>query len=299
MLLVLGLLFCAASVVFGLQAAFWPRTARQESLRRVRSYSGEHVKARQAQRDSRPSLIDVAVPTLSRIAARLTPRSQREELQARLAAAGLAPRLTVQRFLALKTVGGIIVIVLAFAVAGGVAGGFLLAIVLAGIVAVAPDFALGRLARSRAERVTLDLPEAIDQIVVSLEAGLSFDAAVAFYTRRGKSALTRELRLMLSEIRMGETRAEALKRLAERVPSPEMRNFVQTLVQSEGVGMSRVGVLAAQATDLRNRRQAAAEELAHKAPVKMLFPMLIFIMPVMFIVILGPALQQAARVLGK
>jgi len=299
MLLVLGLILCAASVVIGVQAATRTRTARQETLRRAKHYTGMGYDGSRAPTQERESFLEVVVPVLSRIALRVTPRVQREELQGRLAAAGLAPQLTAQQFLAMKTVLGAILILLAFGIAGFNARGFLLALVLAGAAAVGPDFFLRRSALRRAERVTQDLPDAIDQIVVSLEAGLSFDAAVSFYVRRGNSALARELRIFLSELRMGEARNEALRRLSERVPSPDMRNFVQVLLQSEGVGMSRAGVLSAQASDLRHRRQMAAEERAHKAPVKMLFPLLIFIMPVMFVVILGPALQQATRLLGN
>ncbi|HZQ88395.1 MAG TPA: type II secretion system F family protein [Gaiellaceae bacterium] len=299
MLLVLGLLLCAVSVVIAIQAAMRPRAARQETLRRAKHYTGVGFDGARAPRQERESFFEVVVPVLSRIAMRVTPRVQRDELQSRLAAAGLAPQVSAQQFLAMKTVLGFVVFLLAFAVAGFNARGFLLSLVLIGAAVVAPDFILRRAAFSRAERVTADLPEAIDQIVVSLEAGLSFDAAVSFYVRRGNSPLARELRIFLSELRMGEGRSEALRRLSERVPSPDMRNFVQVLLQSEGVGMSRAGVLSAQASDLRHRRQMAAEERAHKAPVKMLFPLLIFIMPVMFVVILGPALQQATRLLGK
>jgi tight adherence protein C len=299
MLLFLGLLLCAASLVVAVQVVIRPRTARHETLRRAKQYTGDGHDPSRTPRRERQSLVETVVPILSQIALRVTPRVQREELQSRLAAAGLAPQLTAQQFLALKTVVGVIAILFSLAVAGVSARGFLLALLLAAGVAIGPDFALRRFALARAERITDDLPEAIDQIVVSLEAGLGFDAAVSFYVRRGSSPLMREFRIMLSEMRMGETRAEALRRLSERVPSTDMRNFVQTLVQSEGVGMSRAGILAAQAADLRHRRQAAAEERAHKAPVRMLFPLLIFIMPVMFIVILGPALQQATRLLGK
>jgi tight adherence protein C len=98
---------------------------------------------------------------------------------------------------------------------------------------------------------------------------------------------------------MGESRTKALKALSDRVPSDEMRNFVQTLVQSEGVGISRAAILRNQADALRARRQVQAEERAQKAPVKMLFPIAIFILPVMFIVILGPAIQQAAEIFGS
>jgi tight adherence protein C len=299
MLLVLGLLLCASAVVIAVQAAIRPRTARQETLRRAKQYAGAFREGGRPSTHERQSLVETVVPVLSRIAFRVTPRVQREELQSRLAAAGLAQRITAQQFLAMKTLLGLLMIVLAFTVAGLGVRGLLLALVLGGAAVVAPDFFLRRAALTRAERVSADLPEAIDQIVVSLEAGLSFDAAVSFYVRRGASPLVRELRIFLSEIRMGESRSEALRRLSERVPSADMCNFVQVLLQSEGVGMSRSGVLAAQAADLRHRRQTAAEERAHKAPVKMLFPLLIFIMPVMFVVILGPALQQATRLLGR
>ena len=299
MLLLLGLLLCAASVVLAVGVVLRPRTARQETLRRAKQYAGAAGEAGRPAPQDRQSIVEAVVPALSRIALRVTPRLQREELQSRLAAAGLSPQLTAQQFLAGKTVLGIIAILFAFAVAGVSVHGFLLALLLAAGVVVGPDFLLRRVALGRGARISADLPEAIDQIVVSLEAGLSFDAALTFYVRRGRSPLVRELRIMLSEMRMGEGRSDALRRLAERVPSADMRNFVQTLLQSEGVGMSRVGILAAQAADLRHRRQADAEERAHKAPVKMLFPLLIFIMPVMFVVILGPALQQAGRLLGR
>jgi tight adherence protein C len=299
MLLVLGLCFLGGAAVVAMQALMRPRTVRHASLQRVKDYAHDR-NATQAVADEydRTSLLERAVPLLSRIALRLTPRVQREELAGRLTAAGLAARLTPQQFLALKTVLGCFGIILGLAAGGISARGFAFAILLAGASVILPDFLLRRRALARAERLTADLPEAIDQIVVSLEAGVSFDAAVSFYTRRSKSALARELQVMLSELRIGESRSNALRRLADRVPSADMRNFVQTLLQSESIGMSRSGILAAQAEDLRHRRQTMAEELAQKAPVKMLFPLLIFIMPVMLVIILGPALQQMSRLLG-
>jgi tight adherence protein C len=299
MLLALGLLFLGGSAVLLLQAVLRPRTVRQESLRRAKQYAFDRGGPQTvAPAYDRRSLVEAAVPVLSRIALRFTPRVQREELAGRLTAAGLASRLTPQQFLALKTIGAFVGIVLALGAAGIDPQGVVLALVLAGGCLFVPDVLLRRRALGRAERISADLPEAIDQIVISLEAGVSFDQAVSFYVRRNTSTLARELQVMLSEMRMGESRSEALRRLADRVPSPDMRNFVQTLLQSESVGMSRATVLAAQAEDLRHRRQTVAEELAQKAPVKMLFPMLIFIMPVMLAIILGPALHQMSRLLN-
>src|SRR6202030_1658752 len=118
-----------------------------------------------------------------------------------------------------------------------------------------PDFVLSRRGRDRAERLSAHLPSAIDQIVVSLEAGLGFDAAVSYFVRQGRSPLAGELRVMLTEIQMGEPRVDALRRLAVRVPSDGMNAFVQTLIQSEGIGISRTQILKSQAADLRSKWQ--------------------------------------------
>src|SRR5581483_6272278 len=154
-----------------------------------------------------------------------------------------------------------------------------------------------RLARVRAKRLTRHLPQVIDQIAISLEAGLAFDAAVAYFVRKSRSPLVEELRLLLSQIRMGDSRTVALGRLAERVPSDEMQAFVQTLVQSEGVGISRAAILRNQANDFRLQRQLAAEERAHRVPIHILFPTVLFIFPPILVVIVGPALQQISHIL--
>jgi len=296
-LLLLGFALCAAALALVTETAFRSQTDRRSALRRVTSYAAARETPRVVYED-RVSLLKLVVPALSKIALRLTPRVDPAKLQIRLEAAGFAPRVNAQRFLALKTVLAVVSIGVGFGTAGFGARGFLLVLALLACALLLPEYAVVRSARARAERLSADLPQAIDQIVVSLEAGLAFDAAVSYFVQRGRSAFAGELQLVLSEIRMGESRAEALRRLAERVPHPDVRSFVHTLVQSEGVGISRVPLLKSQATDLRNRRQLAAEEKAQRAPVKMLFPTLIFILPVMFIVLLGPAFQQGSRLLN-
>lgn len=299
LLLALGIVCCGLAILLALETVYRPQARRQSSLRRVVDYVELDQAPKTARREERQELLAVLVPALSAIALKLTPRVRPEELQVKLAAAGLGSKLSAQQFLALKTVLALAGFVLGFGLAGIGSRGLLLALVLSGLALVGPDFLLARRGRSRAERLSAHLPEAIDQIVVSLEAGLGFDAAVSYFVQRSKSPLAAELRVMLSHVRMGESRSDALKRLAERVPSDEMRGFVHTLVQSEGAGISRAAILSSQAADLRHRRQLAAEERAQKAPVKMLFPVVIFILPVTFVVILGPAFQQAERLFGS
>ena len=299
LVLILGSLLCGVSAVLMLEEVFIGRTRRRTSLRRVVSYaSGKEETPQQRVIEKRPNVLEVVVPALSRLALRLSPRMQLNELQLRLSAAGLARRINAQQFLAIKTALGFLAIIIGFAAVGLNLQGLLFAIVLVIGSRLLPDFALNRMARGRAERLSAHLPAVIDQIVVSLEAGLGFDAAVSYFVRRGRSPLVDELRVMLTEMQMGENRSDALRRLGERVPSEAMRTFVQTLLQSEGVGMSRTQILRNQAADLRTKWQLEAEERAQKAPIKMLFPIVIFILPVMFIVILGPAINQVSRLWG-
>ena len=297
MLLLLGAMLLAVAVLVALDVVFRPSTSRRASFARVANYAETQHSSR-GPIEKRPGLVETLVPILSRVALRLTPRVQSDQLEMRLAAAGVK-RVNAQQFLALKTILAILGVVLALALGGASFASFFFALLLAVCALWLPDWILVRAMRERAKRLTDHLPQAIDQIAISLEAGLGFDAAVSYFVRRSKSPLAGELRTLLTQVRMGESRTKALKDLSERVRSDEMRNFVQTLVQSEGVGISRASILRSQADALRQRRQVQAEERAQKAPVKMLFPIAVFILPVMFIVILGPAIQQAAKLFGS
>ena len=296
LLLVTGALLLLIAFAFVLDAVSSPAETRRAALRRVATYADVDAASRPVAIE-RPRLSETIVPALSKVALRLTPKGHRDDLGLRLEAAGMAARLTPDQYLALKTVLAAVGVIAGFAIAGLSLGGFALALALGAGSIFLPDLLLVRAARGRANRLSKHLPQVIDQLAISLEAGLAFDAAVAYFVRHGRSPLAGELRLMLSEIRMGEPRVQALRRLADRVPSDEMRSFVQTLVQSEGAGISRVAILRGQAADYRLRRQLEAEERAHRVPVKILFPTLIFIFPVMLIVILGPALLQISKLL--
>src|ERR687896_554929 len=133
---------------------------------------------------------------------------------------------------------------------------------------------------------------ALDLLAVSVEAGLGFDAAVAKLSEHMEGPLAEEFGLTLSEMRIGESRQEALKRMAERVDAPELSAFVRAIIQADQLGTTLGRILRVQAADSRLRRQAAAEERAMKAPIKMLFPTVLFIFPAMFVVILGPAIMN-------
>jgi tight adherence protein C len=231
---------------------------------------------------------------LARWALKLSPRSTADGIAAKLMLAGLGRRMTPTSFLAAKGGAGIGGGLLGLLI--GVSAGPLGTLAFAGIFAVGafllPDFLVSSRARKRKEDVRADLPDALDLLAVSVEAGLGFDGAVAKLTEHMQGPLADEFHLTLSEMRIGTSRQDALKRMAERVPAPELVAFVRALVQADQLGISLGRILRVQAADTRNRRQAAAEEKAMKAPIKMLFPTVLFIFPAMFLVILGPAMMH-------
>jgi tight adherence protein C len=159
-----------------------------------------------------------------------------------------------------------------------------------------PSFVLNAKVRSRQAAVASELPDALDLLSVSVEAGLGFDGAVQKLTEHMKGPLIEEFELALGEMRIGESRVEALKKMAERSASQEMASFVRAIIQADQLGISLGRILRIQAGDTRLKRQLLAEEKAMKAPIKMLFPTVAFIFPAMFIVILGPAFLNLSKI---
>jgi tight adherence protein C len=292
MLIVLVFLFVGAAVFMVGEAATYPSRLKARSIRRATDYG--RFRAPQSEKELTRFRDRVLAPASQRLAAiplKLSPRTNLETIQTRIVTAGLTQRLTVSAFLAFKggaVVGGALLGLL-LATALGSGGALLLTPVLAAIGFIAPDWVLTMKIRSRREAVRSELPNALDLLAVSVEAGLGFDGALSKLTEHMDGPLIDEFALTLSEIRVGETRSVALRKLAERVDATELSNFVRAVIQADQLGISLGRILRVQAADSRLRRQAAAEEKAMKAPIKMMFPTVIFIFPAMFIVVLGPA----------
>jgi tight adherence protein C len=155
-----------------------------------------------------------------------------------------------------------------------------------------------RQARSRLERIDKELPDLIDLLVVTVEAGLGLAAALQLSAGKFEGPLADELRLTLQEQRMGRSLSEALTEMLHRVDTPSVRSFVRSVVQGETLGVGIGTIMRNLATEMRKRRRSSAEEQAQKAPVKMLFPLVFLILPALLVVILGPALFTIAESLG-
>jgi tight adherence protein C len=154
----------------------------------------------------------------------------------------------------------------------------------------APGFVIQRRAESRIHRIDRGMPELIDLLVVTVEAGLSLSAALQLAGERMKGPLGDELRIVLQEQRMGLTPVQALENMVGRCPTPAVESFARTMVQGQLLGVSVGQILRTLAVEMRKRRRAQVEQQAQKAPIKMLFPLVFMIFPALFVVILGPAI---------
>ncbi|HKI93385.1 MAG TPA: type II secretion system F family protein [Gaiellaceae bacterium] len=299
MLLLSALILGFAVFLLG-EAATYPQRRRSAAVKQAARYGHTRLVAPHTERARfRQRVLEPAVKRLAAMALRLNPKTSLATIGARLLAAGFAPRISTMQFLAVK---GALAIAAAATGAGlGFAtiplAGMLLAPLLAATGFLLPDAVLILGVRSRRERIRGELPDALDLLAVSVEAGLGLDGAITKLTEHMQGALVDEFALTLGEMRIGETRHDALRKMAERVPSPEVAAFVRSVIQADQLGISLGRILRVQAADSRLRRQAAAEERAMKAPIKMLFPTVIFIFPAMFLVILGPAFLNLAQYL--
>lgn len=164
------------------------------------------------------------------------------------------------------------------------------AIFCAGLGWFGPGFVVQRRAENRLYRIDRAMPELIDLLVVTVEAGLSLSAALQLAGERLKGPLGDELRIVLQEQRMGLTPVQALENMVGRVPTPAVEAFTRAMVQGALLGVSIGQILRGLAIEMRKRRRAQAEQQAQKAPIKILFPLVFMIFPALFVVILGPAL---------
>jgi len=261
------------------------RVERHASLRRAMRY-GRKGPAGGARR--RSSLVD----GLAHLALQARPGTNTDDLARLLRAAGLAQRLTVSGFLALRvatTAVGLGIGTLV-AISSSVGRGLVAVIALGALGYGAPILVVNVLARRRRRQVAPALPDALDLVAVCVEAGLGLDASIQQLTEQTSGPLADELDLTLSEMRVGASRQEALGNLAARVDVPELTRAVRSIAQAEQHGSSPARTLGILAHEARQKRQIVAEGEANKAPVKMLFPTVAFIFPALFVVVLGPAL---------
>jgi tight adherence protein C len=300
LLLVLAV-FCLAGAAFLVgEIVTAPSRQRYTSVRRAATYGKMELPSGTPHEGLRERVVAPLSDVLSRWALKINPRSSKDSVGRRLMAAGVGYKISPTGYLALKALLALVgVFVGSMLGASKGFSGIVLGALMAGALGfLGPDYALTLKSRSRKEKVRADLPDALDLLAVSVEAGLGFDASLAKLGEYMEGPLAEEFGLTLSEMRIGESRSEALKRMSDRVDAPELSAFTRAIIQADQLGTTLGRILRVQAADARLRRQAAAEERAMKAPIKMLFPTVLFIFPAMFLVILGPAILNVQKIFG-
>jgi tight adherence protein C len=224
---------------------------------------------------------------------RLTPSTWHANLLVKIRLAGLETTLAPGVVYTGKAI-GLVAGAALFGGAGaaaGVPGGLEAFLAVFGLVAgfMAPDIVLGQRADQRQNALRRTLPEALDLMAITVQAGVGLEQAVAVVTERLKGPLGEEFNRFLNEVQLGFSRREALQNLRERNDCPELSTFILSMLQADALGIAVGEVLKTQATEIRAKRRQRARERAAKAPVRLLFPLIFGILPALFVVILGPA----------
>lgn len=237
----------------------------------------------------------IVLPTAKRVGkglVRLTPFDLGARINEKLVLAGSPVGWDPERVVALKIVGGVV----------GLVGGILIAallpiapllkvlfiVIFTLIGYVVPGAQVAAMASKRQRAIQKQLPDVMDLLTISVEAGLGFDAALSQVTKNVPGPLAEEIGRLLQEVQIGVSRAEAFRHLGDRTNVPELQSFTLSMIQADLFGVSIANVLRAQSKELRQKRRQRAEELAQRIPVKLLFPMIFLVLPALFVIVLGP-----------
>lgn len=285
------------AVAFGTLAVLLGLEERRDIRLALQSLNDYDLSASIREREMLKSLRErVLMPVaggLSKLSVRFTPSGYAGEARHKLVLAGSPPGMDVDRFLAIKALGAVSGVFWAWLCFGflGMSGfyGVLTTMLFWAMSFLGPEVRLQRMIDERKRLIALRLPDVLDLLVISVEAGLGFEQALDRTIDAVPGPLAEEFRRMLQETRVGSSRADALRAIDERTDVPELRSFILAMVQADTFGVSIGRILRAQADDMRIRRRQRAQEQAQKAPVKMLIPLVFCIFPSLFVVILGPA----------
>ena len=305
LLLIIGVLLTGLAIATLTRVTSWSRGGETRSAgvpRRVREYGFDRRESDEERAGGlREKLDDVATKLGAAVGGSSGGKSDRL-VRKDLIAAGMY-HVTPGRFLGYRVLCAVGLPILWLWLGATVGVKPVALVLLTAIFAFAGWWLPARFLRARADQrlneIDYQLPELIDLLVVTIEAGLGFVGSLQTASGRIKGPLGQELQLSLQEQSMGLSIQEALLHMLDRCDTPSMRSFVRSIVQGETLGVSIGQLMRDLAHEMRRRRQAVAQERAQKAPIKILFPLVILIFPAMFVILLGPALYQFVKALGS
>ena len=292
----------------GIALAIWAigsqaheKSVVRESLRALDDYEVESVRDQELLNPLAERALLPVLGALTNIGRRLTPVGYVDGVRHKFVLSGRPSAAAIDRFLAIRVITVVMVPVgLWFwyiwnplGLAGRTQMG--VALLTAMVLILGPDAKLNRAVEERQANIMRGLPDVIDLLVISVEAGLGFEQALSRVIISVEGPLSDEFSRMLGEVRAGSTRAEAMRAMDARIEVPEVRSFVLAILQADTFGVSIGRVLRSQAEEMRIKRRQLAQEKAQKAPVKMLIPMVFCIFPALFTIVLGPAAIRIAE----
>lgn len=306
--LVLGLLCTFGAVLLLGLAVDFSLTERRRALRLLQTQLGvtapgeiPNLREQELSRGFAQRAILPLVEAAGRAARRFTPIGARERYSRKLVLAGSPAGWDAERVAAFKVIGGIVGLVVGIFVTSAVGMPRLpqigIVILLTAVGFFGPDAVLDRKVQDRQREILRALPDTLDLLTISVEAGLSLNAAIGQVVKTVPGTLSRELARMLQEIQLGVSRADAFKNLAARTDVEELNGFVLAMVQADVFGVPISQVLRAQSKDLRIRRRQKAQKQAQQMPVKIVFPLILCILPALFIVVAGPGVIRIMNAL--
>jgi tight adherence protein C len=301
-LLLFASLLIGAAVTLGVRALTFSRGARTRRLAQIGAYGFDADGVAQERGPSVRSQFDALATRIGELADRYIDRTRDTELRRQLSAAGLY-RMTPRKFLGYRVLATIALLAfwlwLGLVGSSGAATIILGALCVGAIAWVGPGFWLKRRASARLQQIDHEMPELVDLLVTAVEGGLGFGGSLQLAVRGLEGPLGDELRLALQEQSLGLSTNEALQNMLNRVDTLSVRSFIQAIIQGESLGVSVGKILRDLAHEMRSRRRQMAEEKAHKAGTKIVFPVAVCIFPAMFVVALGPMLIFLSRTFGN
>jgi tight adherence protein C len=291
-LLLIGLILLGTAVVLITRGVISARLRTSDNLGQIGRYGFTGTPHELSPTGGLRGYIDSAAAAIGRLLSEHLHLADEERLRKTLVSAGMyrtSPRTLIGYQLLLGIGLPVAWLFFAFGAGASTALAIIAAIFFAAIGWFLPTFVIQRRAESRLFRIDRGMPELIDLLVVSVEAGLSLSAALQLAGERMQGPLGDELRIVLQEQRMGLSPVQALENMVGRCPTPAVEAFARAMVQGQVLGVSVGQILRSLAIEMRKRRRALIEQQAQKAPIKMLFPLVFMIFPALFVVILGPA----------
>jgi tight adherence protein C len=292
--LLLGVLLLGATAALAARGLAVGAVRREETLAQIDSYGFARELPEAARTASPRAILDSLAKTVGKRVISRWGSSRTAELRTMLRAAGMY-RTEVESFVGYRLIAGIglpVLLLFLSASSGGLSVRTFVLVFMGGLLGwVVPGMLVKRRAAARLHEIDLEVPELVDLLVTTVEAGVGFAAALQLVARRVEGPLGQELRITLREQGMGLTIEDALENMLNRIDTLSVRTFVQAIVQGQLLGVSIGKILRDLAVDMRKRRRQMAEERAQKIPTKILFPLIFLIMPALFIIVLfGPIL---------